>query len=312
MNETDLATAAATEAIKAVGQDVYRDAVQPAAQAGGHALGTLMNAFNMLLAPLERAQLRSEAKTERLRQELTDGFKEIPEERRVEPPLEIVGPTLESLKYVTDEELQKLFVQLLVSSMDSKQQSATHRAFVKVLQELNPVEAKMIKQATDNEMTIAVTFESLTDDTEDHLDIVVPFAACTSDILSLDFEWDEESNAAYYYRTNRFSELFVYERGLENLTRLGLIEINQVGKEFLTDVLPALLEKSDMGFLRTFLVDLIHTGEDMVELVKYIKAKCFVDGELDIDVYLQYVNHMEISNIKITRFGQDFCRTCIK
>jgi len=153
MNETDLATAAATEGIKQVGQvvpDVYKDAVQPAAQAGGHALGTLMNAFNMLLAPLERAQLRSEAKTERLRQELARGFEEIPEERRVEPPLEIVGPALESLKYVEDETLQDMFVQLLIASMDSERQSMAHRAFVKILEELSPSEARALSFISSN------------------------------------------------------------------------------------------------------------------------------------------------------------------
>ena len=138
-----------TEGIKAAGQivpDVYKDAVQPAAQASGHALGTLMNVFNLLLAPLERAQIRSQDKTDRLRQKLAEGFEEIPPERRVEPPLEVVGPALEKLKYVTDKELQDMFVGLLLSSMDSDRQAATHPAFVRVIDELSPFDAWMLRQ----------------------------------------------------------------------------------------------------------------------------------------------------------------------
>lgn len=149
MNAIDPTATVIIEGIKVVGQvvpDVYRDAVQPTAQASGHALGILMNVFNLLLAPLERAQIRSESKTERLRRELAKGFEEIPIERQQEPPLEIIGPALETLKYVEDEVLQNMFVKLLLSSMNSETQSSTHQAFVKIISELSSFDAAMLKR----------------------------------------------------------------------------------------------------------------------------------------------------------------------
>ena len=140
--------------IEKVGEPLYKDAVQPAAQAGGHALGTLMNVFNLLFAPLERANMRSQAKTERLRRELEKGYEEIPEKQRVEPPLEVVGPALESMKYVEDEKLQKMFIELLLASMDSERQGRSHRAFVKILEEINSLEAKMVRAIAEEEFAI--------------------------------------------------------------------------------------------------------------------------------------------------------------
>ena len=135
-----------TKAVEVVGEGIVLPAVQPSAQAGGKALGTLMNAFNLLFAPLERAHLRSEAKTERLRRELAKGFEEIPPERQVEPPLEVVGPALESLKYVEDETLQDMYTSLLLSTMDSETQLAAHPAFVRIISELSPFDAKNLKE----------------------------------------------------------------------------------------------------------------------------------------------------------------------
>jgi uncharacterized protein YciU (UPF0263 family) len=189
--------------------DVYKDAVQPAAQAGGHALGTLMNAFNMLLAPLERAQLRSEAKTERLRQELAKGFEEIPEERRVEPPLEVIGPALESLKYVEDETLQDMFAQLLIAAMDSERQHRAHRAFVKIIAELSPNDAQILKQIYDNKLRIAIK------DTIYKIDEYSPLATDSYIPISLknDYDYDEDS---------------LISSCIDNLLRLKIIDITHM------------------------------------------------------------------------------------
>ena len=92
-----------------------------------------------------RVQLLEDAMTERLAIALVKGLNDIPPERRVEPPSEVVGPALESLKYVTDEALQDMFVELLLASMDCERQSKTHKAFIKIINEISPYDARLLK-----------------------------------------------------------------------------------------------------------------------------------------------------------------------
>lgn len=117
-----------SKAIEVVGKDlcggVVLPIVQPAAKASGQALGTLMNVFNLLLAPLERAHIRSQDKTDRLRKKLEDGADDIPLESRVEVPLDISGPALEAMKYTTDMSLEDLFIALLLAAMNKETQAA--------------------------------------------------------------------------------------------------------------------------------------------------------------------------------------------
>ena len=70
------------DAAKTLANPIYEDAVQPAMKASGKAVGTIVNCLNMLLAPLERAQLASAAKTEAFRKSLEEKYEQIPVDRR--------------------------------------------------------------------------------------------------------------------------------------------------------------------------------------------------------------------------------------
>jgi len=303
MNEPDLATAVATEGVKQVGQvvpDVYKDAVQPAAQAGGKALGTLMNAFNMLLAPLERAQLRSEAKTERLRQELAKGFEEIPEERRVEPPLEIVGPALESLKYVTDEKLQNTFVQLLLASMDSNKQSRVHRAFVKIIEEINPIEAKMLKEINEGIFSIVVAVRTYGYLRPKRVYWVPLYCAQSIGLDNFLGGYITQLEKRPSVRNFDF-----YGTSLDNFERLNLIkavECNSAAlKDFLKDIIPL-----DSLYFGSAMAHIDFEYSNDLDIVAHILNENIFTRE-DVDRMT-----IEMKQIQLTNFGRDFCQICIK
>ena len=80
----------------------YDDLLQP----------TLQEIGLWMAQPIMRARRNSEAKNKHLQQELICGCSEIKPDNLVEPPLEVVGPALESLKYVEDEALQDMDHQL--------------------------------------------------------------------------------------------------------------------------------------------------------------------------------------------------------
>jgi len=283
--------------IEQVGKEVYDD-VRPPVQAASHALTTLMNAFNLLLAPLERAQLRSEAKTERLRQELARGFEEIPEERRVEPPLDVVGPALESLKYVEDETLQDMFVRLLVASMDKETQSATHRAFVKIIEELSPYDAWMLKNIAHEygRFIIAVKFGEILFTERKTIGShtsYVPFA-----LLLTQRNFDRDSFLNSHYKA---------ERSIDNLVRLKIINLKRISDSRIKELVlsyPHSGENDNLYFYWT---------EEHADFIRII-SEAIEDGTwkiwgFEFDDVLE--DFLETTEIELSAFGQDFCTTCI-
>jgi hypothetical protein len=69
----------------------------------------------------------------------------VPEDRQVEAPSNVVGPIFERLKYERpDSKLVDLYLQLLISSIDSDRVGNTHPAFPGVISQLSPDQAFML------------------------------------------------------------------------------------------------------------------------------------------------------------------------
>ena len=76
---------------------------------------------------------------------IAEKLRRIPEERVVAPPDYIAGPTIEALRFTADQaELHEMFANLLATSMDSETASSAHPAFVEIIKQLSPDEAKML------------------------------------------------------------------------------------------------------------------------------------------------------------------------
>lgn len=110
------------------------------------ALSTLMGLFNnIILYPLKKANITYKHKLECFENDFKERVSNIPREDIIEPKLNIIGPTLEALKYTYDEEeLRKLFTNLLLSSVDIKKENNIHPAFVDIIKQLSPLDAKLL------------------------------------------------------------------------------------------------------------------------------------------------------------------------
>ena len=292
MNEAELVTAAASKAIEKGIEVVAEPLLKPPAEAAGHALTTLINVFNMVLAPLERAQIRSQDKTDRLRAELAKGYEEIPEENRVEPPLEIVGPTLESLKYVEDEKLQNMFVELLISSMDSEKQEATHRAFVKIIDRLSPFDAKILEMIAVGD----ILFARINLDESSQLRSIIPFAFLKNRKSKLPLD-------------DRALEFHLVERSLDNLLGLKLISVNELNPGVFQHIIVDCVANYNMEpeSLGTF-------PKDYVNILSYLQNEYKLTFPFDLNI-TGYIlsNELEehVAEISLSTFGSDFCKSCI-
>lgn len=129
----------------------YDDALSsPAKQLGKFGTEALKTA-RLILAPLQIAaayQDRFENLCERI-------SKRVPEERRVEAPPEIAGPTLERLKYTLDNsELANMFEEVLTKSVDSESQAKIHPSFGHIIAQLSRDEAWMLFRLRDKDLEV--------------------------------------------------------------------------------------------------------------------------------------------------------------
>ena len=110
-------------------------------------LSTIVGFFdNVVLYPIKKANITFQYRLEEFRQNLEQKASEIPTDKIQEPPITIVGPTLEALKYSLDDEaLREMYINLLCSSMDSSNNNYVHPAFVDIIRHMSSYDARLFK-----------------------------------------------------------------------------------------------------------------------------------------------------------------------
>ena len=125
------------------------------------ALGNgLASAFSLVFAPIEylgqsaqlayqyrieKKQLSYQKNIEAYKQELEDKVKKIPQENLIEPDFHTAYEALENSKScITDEELRKMFVNLISSSMNSTTSDSVHPSFASIIKQMSVLDAKVL------------------------------------------------------------------------------------------------------------------------------------------------------------------------
>ena len=94
----------------------------------------------------EKRKLRYAVELENYNRELHEKIDAIPNEKRVEPDIQIVAPALEASKYcVEKEELRKMFVNLIASSINSDKVVDVHPIFTDIIGKLSSTDAKLFR-----------------------------------------------------------------------------------------------------------------------------------------------------------------------
>src|ERR1051325_8571524 len=136
-----------TQAVKGIVEavPVYEDVVQPAAREIGKGLQTVAKTIHIALAPVAGLVWGYETMRDYLGEALTKRLKGVPTERIITPQAMIAGPALDALKYAgPDPELRELYANLLARAMDERTAQEAHPAFVEILRQLTPDEARTI------------------------------------------------------------------------------------------------------------------------------------------------------------------------
>ena len=133
------------EAIEGVAKAVpiYQDLVRPAAQEVGTVLARTVHAA---LAPLRGLVWGVEQIEEYLYSTLAEKLKRVPNERIQTPEPTIAGPALEALRFAGKEPvLREMYANLLATAMDREMAERAHPAFVDIIRQLAPDEAKILR-----------------------------------------------------------------------------------------------------------------------------------------------------------------------
>ncbi len=135
-----------------MGKQVYEDGLKPTVKQAGGILATFTGFFNnVVLYPLKKLNIVFEQKALAFEREVQEKYNKIPEENRVEPPINIIGPALESLKYNIDQDdIREMFVNLLANSMDNRVSKFVHPKYVKIIEDMSNNDAKIFKYLIDN------------------------------------------------------------------------------------------------------------------------------------------------------------------
>lgn len=125
--------------------EVAKNMVEPASKNIGGTLGTFTGFFfNVVLYPLKCLNSRFEQKAIAFERKMQEKYNNIPEQNRVDAPVNILGPVLENLKYNIDEEyMQELYANLLQDSMDKTKQSGVHPKYVTAISSMDEMDAKI-------------------------------------------------------------------------------------------------------------------------------------------------------------------------
>lgn len=111
---------------------------------------TLSSIWDLVFGPINHAADKRRIKyaidLEQYRAQLTQSIEQIPEEKKIEPDIQVAAQALENSKYcISSDILRKMFVNLISGSMNSDTQSLAHPAFPEILKQLSPDDALLLK-----------------------------------------------------------------------------------------------------------------------------------------------------------------------
>ncbi|MDH5729827.1 MAG: DUF4393 domain-containing protein [Gammaproteobacteria bacterium] len=125
--------------------EVYKDLLQPATKEFGKGLEITAKAITLALAPIQGMVWGADQIKNYLTVSITKRLRNLPTEQIITPNPSVAGPTIEALKFNGhNPHLRELFANLLAASIDAEQAAKAHPAFVEIIKQINPDEAKII------------------------------------------------------------------------------------------------------------------------------------------------------------------------
>lgn len=126
---------------------VYADLAHKPFQSVGDMANTVISfVHNFLFFPMQKYNIYAQDKLDKYGQELERRAKSVPEENLVQPRVNILGPTVDGLKYNLDEEyIKEMFTNILISEIDDRKQNKVLPAYIEIVKQLSKDDAQLLK-----------------------------------------------------------------------------------------------------------------------------------------------------------------------
>lgn len=144
--DKDLAKSIVEQSDGAITQ-AYKDVVQPSAKPLGEILALFPRTLRLAFSGWEKWLTNREESLRLTAEAIEEKVKHIPEKKIVEPESYIAIPAIQQISYCQNNaDLRNLYANLLVSSMNSDKKWLVHPAFVDIIKQLTPDEARIINR----------------------------------------------------------------------------------------------------------------------------------------------------------------------
>ena len=142
INETEVVCEVAKTATK----EVYGDLLKPSVRTTGEILNFIPRTLKTLCSRWDIWLYQKEQNVKAVCAAIDEKMKAIPESQQVEPAPYIAIPALQNMSYCVDnDELREMYANLLANSMCDFSKKLAHPAYVEILKQLSPDEAKIIR-----------------------------------------------------------------------------------------------------------------------------------------------------------------------
>lgn len=94
----------------------------------------------------EKRKMKYAADLEKYKKKIEEEIEKIPDDKKCEPDIQMIGSVLEASKYcVEKEELRNMFAKLIVSSIDIDKQDIVHPIFIDIIRRMDNLDARVLK-----------------------------------------------------------------------------------------------------------------------------------------------------------------------
>lgn len=187
-------------------ENVYNDTLKEPLTSSSKAISTVLDFFhNTVMYPMQKYNLYAEGKLQKFAKKIENEVKGIPDENLVYPRVNILGPTIEGLKYNLDEDyIRDYFTNILVADMDDRLQNKVLPSYIEIVKQLSRDDAEMLQFFKEKDIN-------------------------DEPIIKIKYIYD---NGGFHYVSNNIGLLYNGEDIilkaviLDNLSRLRLIELH--------------------------------------------------------------------------------------
>lgn len=322
---------AAKDAGKVLAKEVYQDGLQPAIKRVGNTLGALAGVMDTVFSPLRLLVYALDTKEALLKERIGKVLHErnVPPERVIPPDVTVAGPALQAMVFAADAaELRDMYAALLATAMDSETARNARPAFVEVLRQLTPDEARIVRwMALNGSVHVYSLLTEVKVANTDGPGWRTTHKAGREDL------WLIGQNAGCAY-------LDLVPSYMDNIFRLGIASLYTLGidagyKRVAEFIVPKLAEGerrpiTDATLQFEDLVDTAYSAEPLVtfeemktllrrlptiaEAVEETRVQ-FKQASLTAPLYVSpgvageaYVHHQTAN---LTHFGRQFCAACV-